>query len=184
MKKMFLTMGAAALALVGAVSCSSKSSVKDAEDEGALLKARIENCTDTDSLRIYVEQAREYAWKLESEGKGAEAKAYLDEVAPVVEKKDPAVVSYFEELKEKAKEDFEEAKDAVGDAADATKDKTQELVDSVKSKGAAAVDAVKDKGEAAVDVTKKKTEAAVEKGKEKVSDAAQKGADKVKDLLK
>ena len=86
------------------------------------MKAKIENCTDTDSLRIYVEQAQAYAQKLEAEGKGEEAEAYLSKITPVVQEKDPSVASYFEELKSKAKEEVEEVKDKadslVGDAKD------------------------------------------------------------------
>ena len=183
MKKLFLTLAVAAMTAGALSSCGSKAA-REGSDEGEALKAKIENCSDPDSLKIYLDEARAYAEKLESEGKGTEAEAYLNKIVPVVQEKDPSLSTYFEELKSKAKEEVTEAKEAVDSVADAAKDKGKELTDSVKSKGAAAVNAAKEKGAAAVDATKQKAADAVEKGKEKVSDAAQKGADKVKDLLK
>ena len=183
MKKLFVTLAVAAMAIGSLTSCGSKAT-REAADEGEALKAKIENCTDPDSLNIYLVEAQTYAQKLEAEGKGAEAEAYLNKIVPVVEQKDPTMSTYFEELKNKAKEEVADAKEAVDSVAGAAADKGKELTDSVKSKGAAAVNAAKEKGAAVVDATKQKTTEAVEKGKEKVSDAAQKGADKVKDLLK
>lgn len=187
MKKLFLTLAVAAMAVGSLASCASKAE-REAGDEGEALKAKIENCTDPDSLKIYIDEAQTYAQKLEAEGKGEEAEAYLNKLVPVVEKKDPSVSSYFQELKEKAKEEVKDAKEAADSVANAAADKGKEAVDSVKSKAGQAVDAAKtaaqNAGSAAVDATKKAANDAVNKGKDAVSDAAQKGADKVKDLLK
>lgn len=60
MKKLILSF--AVLATLAATSCGT--SVKKAEDEGAVIKAKIENCTNPDSLKIYVQQAKDYAAKL------------------------------------------------------------------------------------------------------------------------
>lgn len=184
MKKILLTLAVVGAAIAGLSACSQSASQKDGRTEGEEIKAKIENCTNADSLKLYVEQAQAYAAKLEAEGKGAEAASYLDEVTPVVEKKDPSVAGYFKELKDKAAAEVKEAGEAVDSVAGAAADKGKELADSVNSKGAAAVNAVTEKGAAAVDAAKSKGAEAVQQGKEKVSDAAQKGADKVKDLLK
>lgn len=177
MKKIFLSFAVAVLTVAGISSCSSTAK-NETEDEGAALKAKIENCTDADSLRVYVEQAQAYVLKLQEEGKAEEAVAYLNEVAPVIEEKDPTVASYFQELKSKAEEGVneavEEAKDAVVEAGEA-------VVDSAKNKAAEVVETAKEAGKAAVETAANN---AVEKGKEAVSNAAQKGADKVKDLIK
>lgn len=178
-----MTLAIAAAAVGSLTSCGSKAA-REGSDEGEALKAKIENCTDPDSLKIYVEQAQTYAQKLEAEGKGEEAEAYLNKIVPVVQKKDPSVATYFEELKTKAGEEVTEAKEAVDSVAGAVKDKSAAVVDSVKNAGANAVEGVKKAGSDAVEAAKEKSAAAVQKGKEKVSDAAQQGADKVKDLLK
>ena len=173
-----MTLAIAAAAIGSLTSCGSKAA-REGSDEGEALKAKIENCTDPDSLKIYVEQAQTYAQKLEAEGKGEEAEAYLNKIVPVVQKKDPSVATYFEDF-----EEVTEAKEAVDSVAGAVKDKSAAVVDSVKNAGANAVEGVKKAGSDAVEAAKEKSAAAVQKGKEKVSDAAQQGADKVKDLLK
>ena len=79
MKKLFFSSLAVAAVLMTA--CSSKTTEKEATDEGAAIKAKIENCSDPDSLKIYVQQAKDYAAKLEKEGNDTAAQAYLNEVA-------------------------------------------------------------------------------------------------------
>lgn len=183
MKKMFVTMAIAAMALVGITSCGKTAGEKAAEDEGAALKAKIENCTNPDSLKIYVEQAQAYAQKLEAEGKGGDAEAYLNEVAPVIEKKDTTVASYFRQLTTKAKDEVKEAKEAADSVANAAKDKVNAAKDSVASKGAAAVQGVKDAASNAGAAVKKAGSDAVQGAKDAASNAAQKGADEVNKLL-
>ncbi len=178
-----MTLAVAVLAIGSLTSCGSKTT-REGSEEGEALKVKIENCTDPDSLKMYVEQAQEYARKLEAEGKGEEAEAYLNKIVPVVQEKDPSVATYFEELKSKAKEEVTEAKEKADSVAGDLKDKGAVAVDSVKNAGKNAVESVKKAGSDAVEATKQKTSDVVQQGKEKVSDAAQKGADKVKDLLK
>lgn len=164
MKKLFF---AALVALMATMtSCSG---TKQAEDKGAELKSKIENCTDPDSLKLYVEQAQEYAQKLIAEGKDKEAQAYLDEVTPAVNAKNPSLISV---LKAQADSVATDLKEAASDAVEGTEAKAGEVKDSIASKGAKAVDAAKDAAKGAA------SEAAGA-----VSDAAQKGADKVKGLM-
>lgn len=181
MKKLIL--GVAVLATMLTVSCASTE--KKAEDEGANLKAKIENCTDPDSMKVYVRQAQEYADKLVKEGKDDAANAFMNEVVPAVQAKDPVAAASFAELK---------AKEAVDSLAAAAKEKAAEVSDSVSSKVEHAKDAVKDAAESAKDKTvdavsaakdaavQKTTEAAAA-AKEKTANAVQHGADKLKDAL-
>lgn len=194
MKKLFLSMAVALMTAGALTSCGSKAATEGA-DEGEALKVKIENCSDPDSLRMYVEQAQEYAQKLEAEGKGEEAEAYLNKLLPTVQEKDPSVASYFEDLKAKAKEEVTEVKndvdsvansavEGVKEAGENVKEAGENAVNAAKEAGANAVNSAKEKGAETVDAAKNAGSNAVEKGKEKASDAVQKGADKVKNLLK
>ncbi len=186
MKKVILSMAVALVAAGALTSCGSKSAT--AADEGEALKVKIENCSDPDSLKLYVEQAQEYAKKLEAEGKGEEAEAYINTIIPAIQTKDPSVASYFEELKSKAAEEISDAKENVDSVANAKVDEAkaagEDAVNAAKEAGTSVVNAAKEKGAEAVDAAKTAGENAVEKGKEKTSEAVQKGADKVKNLLK
>ncbi|MDE5987848.1 MAG: hypothetical protein K2F88_07725 [Duncaniella sp.] len=169
MKKLFLS--AALVATIMMVSCSAE---KKAEDEGASLKAKIENCSDPDSLKIYVRQAKDYADKLISEGKDSAAETFLGEVTPAVRAKDPAAALGLTALDIKAKADS---------TFEATKESAKELADSTSK---AVSDKVSDAKEAisnAAEQTKEKAAAAAESAKKKTAEAAQAGADKVKDLM-
>lgn len=201
MKKFFMTLAVAAMALGAMTSCGSKAET-EGKDEGKELKTKIENCTDPDSLKIYVEQAHEYAAKLEAEGKGAEAEGYLDELLPVVQQKDSAAASYFQQLKSKAVEEVNEAKEAAKEAKDsvasagkhaveagkdavnAGKDAVKGAAESAEKKVSDAAAEAKQKGTEAVDAAKQKGSEAVNSAKQKGADAVQKGADAVKGLLK
>lgn len=165
MKKLFLS-----IAIIGAALLGSCSAEKKAEDKGAELKAKIENCTNPDSLKIYVQQAKEYADKLVKEGKDEAATTFLNDVTPAVEAKDPTAAATFLGLDLKAKTDS---------AIDATKEAAKNLADSVGSNADKVKDAVSEK---AGDV-KNAAKDAVNSAKEKTAEAAQAGADKVKDLM-
>ncbi len=174
MKKIFLTV--AVIAAMGLASCSS---TKEAKDEGADLKAKIENCTNPDSLKVYVEQAKAYADKLVSEGKDEAAQAYIDDVAPVVAAKDPSATAIFERISDAAVSVADDAKDAAkaaGDsisaAADAVGDAVSDKVDDAKAATAKAVD------DAKADAAK-----AADEAKTKAADAVQAGADKLKNAI-
>ncbi|MCM1254641.1 MAG: hypothetical protein NC221_00780 [Duncaniella sp.] len=181
MKKLIL--GVAVLAAMLTASCGSTE--KKAEDEGATIKSRIENCTDPDSMKIYVRQAQEYADKLVKEGKDDAANAFMDEVVPAVQAKDPVAAASFAELK---------AKEAVDSLAAVAKDKVQEVSDSVSSKvdqakGAAkdaavsAKDKVAETASSVKDAAAQKTAEATAAAKEKAANAVQQGADKLRDAL-
>lgn len=174
MKKILL-----AVAVVATVMMASCSSTQKAKDEGADLKSKIENCTDPDSLKVYVEQAKAYADKLVSEGKDKEAEAYLQEVAPVVATKDPSAATIFDKISAAA--------DSVaGDATDAVKaagDSVASAADAVKDAVADKVDDAKTAASDAVDNTKAAASQAVDNAKSKAADAVQAGADKLKGAI-
>lgn len=177
MRKLILSV--AVLAAMATVSCVSTE--KRAEDEGAALKAKIENCTDPDSMKIYVKQAQDYADKLVKEGKDDAANAFMQEVVPAVQAKDPVAAASFAELS---------AKEAVDSLAAAAKDKALEVSDTVAAKVGDAKDAVKDAAAAAKDKTvevagnvKDKTVEAAAAAKEKTANAVKEGADKLKDAI-
>lgn len=186
MKKIILSLGV--LAMVALSSCQP--SAQKAEDEGALIKSRIENCTDPDSLKIYVQQARDYAQKLEQEGDDTAAKAYLDEIIPAVQVKDPSTVSIFSGLRNVADSVVNTVHSGATMAADSLKSGAEKAVDGVKDAASAAVESGKEAVEAGKDKaaevardTKDKAEAAKADAKKKAGDAVQKGADKLKDAL-
>lgn len=190
MKKTILSF--AVLAAVGLASCQP--SAQNAEDEGAAIKAKIENCSDLDSLKIYVQQARDYAAKLENEGDDSAAKSYLDGIIPTVREKDATALSAFEGLKNVAEDVIDAAKvetkaigddaknaaeNAVNGAVEAGKDKVEDAVNDAKGAANSAVQAGKDKADEAANKAKK----AADDAKKKAGDAVQKGADKLKDAL-
>ncbi len=169
MKKLLLS-----IALIGTVIMVSCSSEKKAENEGAALKAKIENCTNSDSLRIYVQQAKDYAEKLIKEGKDSAAEKFINEVTPAIKAKDPMAGAAMTGMSIEAKADS---------AFKATKESAKNLADST-SKAVSEKDAdVKDAVGKAADNAKEKASDAVDAAKQKTADAAQKGADKVKELM-
>lgn len=170
MKKLLLS-----IAVVAAL-CAATASCGKSADSTASMKSKIENCTNTDSLRAYVEQAKAYADKLVAEGKVDEARKYLAELEPVVKSKAPALsgaLSTVESTLDKVKEN-------ASDKADEAKNSTAAAVDSAKSAVGSAAEAVKDKTADVASAVKEKTQDV----KEGAADAAQKGADKVKEILK
>ena len=170
MKKLLLS-----IAVVAAL-CAATASCGKSADSTASMKSKIENCTNTDSLRAYVEQAKAYADKLVAEGKVDEARKYLAELEPVVKSKAPVLsgaLSTVESTLDKVKEN-------ASDKADEAKNSTAAAVDSAKSAVGSAAEAVKDKAADVASAVKEKTQDV----KEGAADAAQKGADKVKEILK
>lgn len=176
MKKLFLS-----IAIVGAVMMAACSAEKKAEDKGAELKAKIENCTNPDSLKIYVQQAKDYADKLVKEGKDQAATDFLNEVTPAVKAKDATAAIGLTGIGLEAQADsaLESAKDAAKNLADSTKS----AVSNVKDAAADKINAAKDAAAEKVNEAKDATQNAIDAAKEKTADAAQKGADKVKDIL-
>ncbi len=170
MKKLLLS-----IAVIAAL-CAATASCGKSADSTASMKSKIENCTNTDSLRAYVEQAKAYADKLVADGKVDEARKYLAELEPVVKSKAPALsgaLSTVESTLDKVKEN-------ASDKADEAKNSAAAAVDSAKSAVGSAAEAVKDKAADVASAVKEKTQDV----KEGAADAAQKGADKVKEILK
>lgn len=180
MKKfIFATLAVAAVALS---SCSS-SADKAAKEEATDFKAKIENCTNPDSIGIYVEQAREYADKLVKEGKVEEAKKYLADIQPVVEQKAPSLATAFETVKSAIDQIPAAADSLKNDAADKAQSTGEAAVDSVKNAAADAAQKVSDK---AGEVAAKAKDAAgnvADKTVKAANDVAGKTKDKVNELL-
>lgn len=161
MKKLFFSI--AVIATISMASCTS--STKKIEDQGDILKAKIENCTNSDSLAIYAAQAQSYADSLKAAGEDKAAEAYLSTVAPVIEQKDPTISQQFRQLTQKV----DSTVTAAGQAA----------IDSTKAVADSAAAAVSQKVEAG----KQAVSDAADKAKDKAADAVQAGADKIKDAL-
>ena len=193
MKKLVLSIAVVAALCASAVSCSHS----EADASGAM-KAKIENCTNPDSLKAYVDEARAYADKLVKEGKVDEAKKYLEAIEPAVKEKAPALAGVLTT----AETALDKVKDVVGDKAEDARQSAGEAVDSARSAVGSAVDAVGDKASDIYDATKEKTKDVVNATKDKAvdvydatktkatevtksaADAVKEGADKTKEFLK
>lgn len=168
MKKIFIAVAVMAMATMAA--CGGKEAVQKNE---TALKDKIENCTNPDSMSVYVDQAKAYAQKLVQEGKIDEAKKYLDELTPVIQSKAPALASTLNSVKE--------ALAKVPCAADSAKCAAAQACDSAKA-------CAEQKAAEAVQKGKDAAAEAVQKGKDAASkaanDAASKAADAINDALK
>jgi hypothetical protein len=197
MKKLILPfLAVAALAMT---SCSSKSAEATDEtvDEGAALKAKIENCTDPDSLQAYVQQAAEYAATLDPEA----AQAYVSEVVTVVSSNGTAAtssVSFLEALKAFADSTTcatidnvtgvkSAAETAVESTVEAGKDAAQAAVDNAKAQAVNAATDAAAKADAAAQAAKtaatNAANTAADNAKTKAANAIQSAADKAKNAL-
>ena len=172
MKKLLL--GAAVVAVTMLASCSGSSDNKAQSTSD--FKTKIENCTNPDSLTVYVEQAKAYAQKLVSEGKVEEAKKYIDRIEPVVKEKAPGLAGTFETVKKALAKVPGAVADKAADVKDAVSDKTEDIVDAVGDKTKEITSAVKDKANDAV-------EAVADKASD-LKDAAGEKATEVKDAIK
>ncbi|MDE7452734.1 MAG: hypothetical protein K2M52_05385 [Paramuribaculum sp.] len=170
MKALFISAAIAAVAIFSACTSSEK-----AQKEESTLASKIENCTNTDSLKAYVEQAKEYVVKLQSEGKIDEAKAFLEKIQPVVDQKAPALASTFATVKA-AVENFS------GNASEAADSVKSAVSDSITLKVESAKEAISDKASESVEKAKDAAADAAQKAKDAAADAAQKAADKIKGL--
>ena len=188
MKKLFLS-----IAVVGAVCLTScGNSQQAAQDKGEAIKAKIENCSDPDSLKIYVDEAKAYADELVKAGKDDAAQTFIQEVEPAVKAKDATAAGAFTALGLKAKADsaYEAAKEATKEAVDSTKAAVNAAADAAAAKVEQGKEAVAEKVEQGKEAVAEKAAEAKEAGKNavdaaktKTAEAAHKGADKVKDLL-
>lgn len=148
------------LVIFGLTACNS--TAEKAQKEEKSLAAKIENCTNTDSVKVYVEQAKTYAQKLIGEGKIDEAKKYIAEIQPVIEKKAPALASTLTSVSTM----LEKVGDKAKCAADSARKAAQSAGDSVKAK---ATEAVNKKASEIGDAAREKAAEAADKAKEKVN---------------
>lgn len=184
MKKILLFVAVAASLSFAACSSADKAANESADS----FKSKIENCTNPDSLKIYVEQAKEYAQKLISEGKVDEAKKYLNDIQPTVEKYAPSLagtLSTVKNLVDKVPASAESATDAAtdslksaaSDAVNAAGDAVNAAGDAVSAKANEVKDAAADKA----NEVKQNVKDGVDNAKQKSADAIQGAADKAKE---
>ena len=164
MKKLVLIGTLAAVLAAGSVSCSKKDSTTDV----SVLTSKIENCTNTDSLRVYVGQAKAYAQKLVKEGKVEEAKEYLAKIEPVVKKKAPALAGTLSTVETA----LDKVGNAVGDKTQDAKDAVSDAADSIGSAASQAGEAVADKAGELKDKAADKAGELKDKAADKLQQAA------------
>lgn len=172
MKNLFLS--AAVLGLLAFTSCSKKAeSVTVTTDD---LKSKIENCTNPDSLTVYVDQAKAYAQKLVDEGKIDQAKEVMDKIQPVVEEKAPSLAGAFATVKglvdkvpSKTEDAVNDAKAAVSAAGDSVAAGVEKAKDAAVEQVTETVDATK---KAVTDKTTETVDAAKKAVLEKANEAA------------
>ncbi len=189
MKKLLL--GATVVAVTMFASCSGSADKKAQSTSD--FKTKIENCTNPDSLTVYVEQAKAYAQKLVSEGKVDEAKKYMDQIEPVVKEKAPGLAGTFETVKEalakvpgavadKATDVKDAVSDKTEDIIDAVGDKTKEVTSDVKEKTTEVAEAVSDKASDIKDAAGQKASEVKDAIKDKASDVKEAVKDKTSDI--
>jgi len=166
----------AAIAAAMCASCASTSekAVTRAED----FKAMIDTCTNADSMKVYIDRAVEYAHRLEKNGRGEEARMYLQDISSTVTAKDPAMAAYFNTAR--AGIDMKVAADSLADVAEK---KGRDAADSLKAAAAETAGDIKD---AVVDKAEEvagKTKAAADKAKDAVSSAAETVRDKASEAV-
>lgn len=181
MKK--LVFGAAAVAMmIGMYSCGG-SSTKTVAD-GDAIKAKIENCKDPDSLKIYVQQAKDHAMNLMAKGDSTAAVAYIKDIAPAVQQKDASVAAEIDALAEQANYTtvlaVDSAKTTVANAADSVKNAASSAYNAVKGAVSEKAGEVKDASVDAYNSAKDATVKAADNAKEKAAEVLQSGADKLK----
>lgn len=190
MKK--LVFAAAVLAALSLGACSGAKDSDATKSEGSAIMHKIENCTNADSLSVYVGEAKAYAEKLVKEGKVDEAKKYLDKITPVVDKYAPsfssssitAVKNVIDKIPA-GTTDAAAALEAAQDSAQATlSDTVAGAVDAVKAAGAQAVEDAKQKTADFAGKAVDKTSDAVNKAAEKTADKVNDAKDALKDALK
>lgn len=181
MNKKILSATIVALSIM-TTACSSADKTRYEEKS---LTEKIEKCSDPDSLKAYVNEAKDYTQKLISEGRYEEASMFIDSVSPAVKEKAPALMGTFVALKgqlkvdeatENVKDAAEEVADSVSSKAGKVADKTEDIYNKTKDK----VGDIADKTGKAVGKAAEKTGDAVSTAAEKTDDALNKAADKLK----
>lgn len=142
---------------------------------------KIENCTDTDSLRSYVTEAKDYASKLVDEGKYQEANAFIDSISPVLEAKAPALMGAFVAVRDRiaVEKTTAEAKEKIGEAADSISDKAGKAADAVQDAAGKLGDKAQEAVDKATGSVKDAAGKAVDSARDKAKDLAGKAADKL-----
>lgn len=178
MKKLLLAAVVVSASLFAACS-NDRAKVDEINPQD--LATKIQNCNNPDSLKLYVQAAKDYAAKLADENKLDSAQAYLNAVLPEVDKKDPSLAEQFKSvegvIKAAADSAVQKGKDAAAEAA-------SEAVDATKEKAGEVAEAATEAGKEAVDKAGEAGKKAVDNVKDKASEAAQKGVDKAKELFK
>jgi hypothetical protein len=172
MKKLFLSVAIVATMMLTACSSSEKA----ATDKGAELKAKIENCSNPDSLKVYIQQAQEYVAQLAKEGNDSAANAYLQEITPAIVAKDPTAVSLLTKIKNDAKAVATEATDSAKAVADSA---TADVVKAIEGAKVAGVDAAAN-AKAAVENAKESAKATANEAKAAANETANKAVDNAK----
>lgn len=176
MKKILLTVAVAAAIMT--VGCSTAADREEKAEQS--LQYKIENCTNPDSLKIYVEQAKSYAVKLASEGKLDEARKYLDDITPAIDKAAPSLkqqwnsaveaikgvtVNAADSVADAVSDKYDEAKSGSKDVVDKVVDGTKEVAGKVKDGSVETYEKVKDGSKDAYDKAKEGTEKLLDKVK-------------------
>lgn len=185
MKKLVLAIAVGSVLAIGGTSCSSKTETVDA----SVLTSKIENCTNTDSLQLYVAQAKQYAEQLVKDGKAQQAKDFLDRIEPVVKEKSPAMAStltaasgIIDKAVDAVKKGTDTASDAVKDAAEATGDKIEDVAEATGDKATEIKDATVDKTKEIAGKTADKATEIKDATVDKTKEIAGKTADKAKEV--
>ena len=85
-KTLLLISSASIVMTMATASCAGPRN--ESPSKGETLKARIESCTDPDSIKSYLQQAEEYAIELKNAGKSDEYETYVSELAAAARSKD------------------------------------------------------------------------------------------------
>lgn len=195
--KFIIPSAATAVIALSLFSCSTQERAQHSEMS---LAGKIESASNPDSVKAYVNSAKEHIDKLIADGDLDAARAYLDSIQPVVEKKDPAMVHIFtptkaEMAKAEAKAAAEDAAEAMREGADTVASKASELLDkagdaakktaeNAAGKGAEIVDKAKEKGADIVDKAKDKGHDLTDKAKDAVEKAKEEAKEKAEDIRK
>jgi len=176
MKKILFVV--ALMTAVSTVSCSNTTN-----ENGKNLKSKIETCTNSDSLQMYVTQVKNHADSLAAAGKHEEAMKYLDEMGTAITKADPSLKDQlsatWESVKSTSKAATDSVATAVNNAVDSLGNKADKAKDKIVEKTGEAKDKVAEKaGEA-----KDKAGKALDRSKDAVKDAADKTIEKIKNKL-
>lgn len=165
-----------AAAVVAAMTMGACSGNDAAQKNEADIKAKIENCTNPDSMAVYIDQAKAYAQKLVQEGKVDEAKKYLDQLQPTVDKYAPSLSSTFTTVK-----DAIDKLPSAGEVKEAATDSLQNAAQNIKD---AATDSLNAATDRAKDAANKAAADAADKAKNAVSNTADKAKDAIDNVLK